>query len=205
MILSENIKQLTNATERRDAIGGALMSLADQGKLLLTHVLMLEEPFRTQCLEAMDGVELDGGKPIPGIRPTITLPPVRLVAVKKSEDGQSYSYDPNGNIRVKRMTRVPILGTLRTRDESKWINLGKDVTVDAREARTILSRWGHPMVEETFRGNVAGTCVEYGWIKSEAAKPGCPDYIRTLAAEIDAAAAPAAPVTHKKGNAQASL
>jgi hypothetical protein len=206
MILSAQIRATVDPTVRRDAIRAAMAPLIDAGKLFLTPILLLDEPFRTNCLEVLDGTETDGDmRPIPEARDRVILPPVRLVSVVKSKgpEGDAFHFNKNGHIRRKRQVTKRVLGTDRMETKWEWQDLGCDVTVDARVARVLLARDGHPMTDSDRRG---GSVVEVEWLRYEASRPDAQSYIKALIAEIDeATGTKPAPAQKNKGGAQAPL
>lgn len=145
--------------------------------VFLTSILMLDEPYRTHCLMALDGhIVGAGGSPTVIPERAIRLPEVRLVT-KKREDVITYHRFDN--------QRVP--GTDRINYNVKvTVHAGNDATLPEPVARAVLMKHGFPVVDQRSNGARNGYVVELDWLMHEVTLPDCLPEFKKLAEEIKA-------------------
>lgn len=190
--------RVTNETSQDKRITFAREELVDflnDGRLYLTPMFMLDEPWRTVAFQALDGHRLNNSVPQPGSDLPIELKPIRIVSVERS-----------GTVELKKNVLERIPGTNKNRLVVKRVKLGNDVTVSPNDARWILRKHGWPIQQHRSNGARIGTVVEVEWLRHEASLPDALDDVRALWAEVSARIGEPEPKPiPQKGRAQASL
>jgi hypothetical protein len=206
--VTSEIRAIQNNEKMRNATRIALLARIQAKTLLFSSILsrkVTDEPYRTICLELLDGVQPVAGHPTYGTLPNlmIDLPPIRLVAIRYQPDTQQFLAHPKGNVIAKRTKDVVMPGTdiiTRVKVDAK---LGPVATLSALEGRHCLQREGWPMAMQRSQGNRPGSIVEWEWLKADANRSVAPEAsIQLYASCLDAfpelaEVVPPAPTTHR--------
>lgn len=159
---------LANKTQkaRRQAVASVVDDTIRAGKFTYTDFLIAQEPMRSDVLEFLDGVHVEGTIPRStgdGAQ-TWDGEPILLVHV-----------DPRGSIVSSVRSREKVPGTNEFRMVKRYRNFGNVARVDdtypERTARMILDRDGWPVVQTRTNGARDGSVVEWRWLEREANSP----------------------------------
>lgn len=188
-------KNAKNARERRELIKDELHTLMAGGRLFITEILLLDEPWRTLALEVADGVVVGaGGVPQYNGDPAFDFGQIRLILV---DEGGEITED------VIKDERIP--GTTKFQRVDRTLRHGADATLPHIRARRIL-RWnGWPIQNLYTNGRVLGGVVEWAWLEHKAQEPDTDqdtrDLYARLKARLERAASSTAPTPKSKSAA----
>lgn len=180
-MIPADILQLISHEKRRASLAALFVRLHQSNGLFLTPILQLEEPFRSNALEALDGVEVEGGRPKRDEGKVIAaqLGPVRLAAIKNEGDGL-VEYDPKGHIYQTVFNSYIVPGTEVLQRHKAQKDNGSFASLGHYQARDVLVKYGWPIRDYRSKGNTRGTVVEVDWLKAEVKKPEASDVIKLL-------------------------
>lgn len=166
--------QATNS-KRTEAVKAESAELLDKGELFITRIFGEDEPYRSACFHALDGIEMENTVPRP-IGTPMSLPPVRLVVIPGTI----------GTIKYKRWARKRIPGTIKVTEGWETVDAGVDATLSHKDARYVIRMSGWPTVQNASNGNRMGHVVEYDWLAWEAKRPDASPEVLELWAAVSA-------------------
>ncbi len=178
-MLTQAIRDIAKQSERRARIHDHIKAEVQRGAFLLTPYVCEEEPTRTMCWEAIDGITPDSGIPRPTFERQIECPDVRVLLIDANTNN---SRAKNPAVFYKRLKTFTVPGTNRTGEKLEQVALKPDDTLSHRDARVLLCRYGYPNRNHADNDGeaVTGQVVEVAWLEAEAQKPACADGIREL-------------------------
>lgn len=166
-MVPNDVKLIPGQKKRLEAVRNFVKTKALSGPIYLTEALMEAEPDRTMIFMAIDGHVLNGGSPMVDPGEAIEQPAVRIMSI-----------DETRSIRIKERSKQRIPGTNRHETVTQHKSLGTDATVRHTDARELLYKYGHPVLDWRSKGGKKGHIVEVAWLEAEVKKPDClPEFV----------------------------
>lgn len=199
----EKARQQNTQQKTLLAVKTEVRQMVKNGGFLYTPILLMDDPWRTFALYAIDDISIDGDKLTPKGNPLV-LPDVRLINIDPinylakgaPRELRKQAMWP-GQIRYKQREPREIPGTMGTQNEEVdvWIDAGQDATLPHRIARQLLHLHGFPIVGRLTKGAQKGRIVEYEWIRRESKLENCHPEVREVWKQIQERLEPQAPLT----------